>query len=109
MVDRATAIRLLALYAPVSAAILLGLALSRPRKLFAAALAGSLWAAPSLLVLQLVNLPAGWWQFHAQGGLWRGMPVDLWLGWSVLWGLMPILAFRRLRTAYVIVLFFLLD
>jgi protein-S-isoprenylcysteine O-methyltransferase Ste14 len=109
MLDRTTAIRFIALYAPVASAVLLAMLHPRRPKVFAAGLVGILWVVPWLLALQVFNLRAGWWQFHAQGGLLRGMPVDLWLGWSVLWGLLPALAFRRTGIQWVVALFFALD
>ncbi|MFE3448287.1 methyltransferase family protein [Nonomuraea sp. NPDC059194] len=55
----------------------------------AAALLATGW---NLLVLAAVNL-AGWWSFHAEGGVVAGIPVDLLLGWALLWGALPALAF----------------
>jgi protein-S-isoprenylcysteine O-methyltransferase Ste14 len=36
----------------------------------------------------------GWWSYAEVAGTWRGLPVDLWLGWAVLWGPLPV-ALRR--------------
>jgi len=41
----------------------------------------------------------GWWHFEAHGGLLLGVPVDLLLSWSVLWGAVPALAFPSLPLA----------
>jgi protein-S-isoprenylcysteine O-methyltransferase Ste14 len=62
-----------------------------------------------LLALQLLNLQFGWWHFHAEGSLFRGMPVDQYLGWAVLWGLVPVFGFRRNALPLVVALFFALD
>jgi protein-S-isoprenylcysteine O-methyltransferase Ste14 len=107
--DRATAVRFMALYLPITAAVLLSFARPREPRLFAAGLVGFAWTLPSLLALQLCNLRFGWWRFSAEGGLLRGMPLDLLLGWSVLWGVIPILAFRRTRVALVVAVFVALD
>ena|SRR2546427_5730358 len=87
----------MALYGPVMAAITLAVFRPRAGRLFPAALVGFVWTLPSLLAIQLMNLHFGWWQFHAQDGLFREMPLDLYLGWAVLWGALPILAFRRIN------------
>ncbi len=107
--DRTIAIRCLSLYLPVVMAF--ALAYSRPggRRLLGACLVAVAWVLTSLLAVQLCNLRAGWWTFHAQGGLIRGMPVDLFLGWAVLWGAIPILAFRRVSVAWVVAIFFAID
>jgi protein-S-isoprenylcysteine O-methyltransferase Ste14 len=67
------------------------------RRLAAAAFLASAWALTSLLAVNLLAFRLGWWSFEARGGLFMGMPVDLWLGWALLWGAVPILAFRRAR------------
>jgi protein-S-isoprenylcysteine O-methyltransferase Ste14 len=70
---------------------------------------GFIWTLPSLLAIQLLNLHFGWWQFNAQGGLFRGMPIDLYLGWAVLWGVLPILAFHETRLTWMAAIFFGMD
>jgi protein-S-isoprenylcysteine O-methyltransferase Ste14 len=107
--DRTTAIRCLSLYLPAMAAAVLAYLRPGGRKLLAACLVGMAWTLPSLLVIQLINLRFCWWQFHAQGGLFRGMPVDLWLGWAVVWGAIPILALRRIGIFWVVPAFLVLD
>lgn len=43
------------------------------------------------------------------GGLFRGIPVDLYLGWAVLWGILPILSFVETDIAWVSAVFFGID
>jgi protein-S-isoprenylcysteine O-methyltransferase Ste14 len=62
-----------------------------------------------LLAVQLLNLHFGWWQFNAEGGLFRGMPVDLYLGWAVLWGILPIFSFHEIAITWVAAVFFGVD
>ena len=107
--DRTIAIRCLSLYLPVVVAFALAYLRPGGRRLLGACLVAMAWVLTSLLAVQLCNLRAGWWTFHAQGGLFRGMPVDLFLGWAVLWGAIPILAFRRVRVAWVVAIFFAID
>ena len=57
----------------------------------AAAITATAWAALLLLPLNVAAPALGWWTFHATGGVWLGLPVDLWLGWSILWGAVPAL------------------
>jgi protein-S-isoprenylcysteine O-methyltransferase Ste14 len=67
----------------------------------AGALMGSLWNIPALLAVNLIAAHAGWWRFDARGGLLLGMPVDLLLAWSCLWGAVPALAFPSFSVAAV--------
>jgi protein-S-isoprenylcysteine O-methyltransferase Ste14 len=108
-VERATAIRFMGLYLPIVAAFLLAFVRPRSPRLLAACLVGLAWTLPTLLAVQLLNLRFDWWRFHAQGGLLDKMPVDLYLGWAVLWGIIPILAFRRIKIPWVAGIFCALD
>jgi protein-S-isoprenylcysteine O-methyltransferase Ste14 len=106
---RVAAIRFMGLYVPVIAAFLLVFLRPNRKRIFPAALLGFVWTLPSLLAVQLLNLHFGWWRFNALGGLFRGMPVDLYLGWSVLWGILPILSFDETGIAWVSSAFFGID
>jgi hypothetical protein len=107
--NRALLVRFIGLYIPVLVALPLALLRRRAEKLFPAVLLGFVWSLPSLLMVQLLNQNFGWWRFHAQGGLLCGMPLDLYLGWAVLWGVLPILAFRRTNIWFVTSVFVGLD
>jgi len=72
-------------------------------------LLGFVWTLPSLLAVQLLNLHFRWWKFDAIGGLFRGIPVDLYLGWAVLWGILPILSLPQAGIALVSAVFFGID
>lgn len=67
------------------------------RRLAAGVLLATLWNVPALLALHLAAASAGWWRYEAAGGLIAGMPIDLLLGWALLWGAVPMLAFPRAR------------
>lgn len=107
--SRALLIRASGLYLPVAAAFLVAYLKPRAERLVAACLLGFCWTLPSLLVLQWLKLKFGWWTFHAHGGLFRGMPLDLFLGWAVLWGILPALGFRRTASAWVVCFFVAID
>jgi protein-S-isoprenylcysteine O-methyltransferase Ste14 len=88
-------IRAVALFGPVGATAALA-AWRRPsRALATGAMLATAWAAPALLALHVAAAGAGWWRYEAQGGLAAGMPVDLLIGWMLLWGAIPVLAFPR--------------
>src|SRR5271169_2619273 len=106
---RAAAVRFMGLYVPVIAAFLLVFLRPQRKRIFPAALMGFVWTLPSLLAVQLLNLHFRWWQFNAQGGLFRGLPVDLYLGWAVLWGILPVLTFHETRMIWVTAVFFGVD
>lgn len=95
MIDRSLAIRALGLYVPMVAAVALGRQRMRSQANVAAILAGLCWSLLSLMALQIANTRFHWWTFEAHGGLIRGMPADLYIGWAILWGVLPILAFPR--------------
>ena len=62
------------------------------------------WNVPALLLLHIAALHFGWWRFDASGGIMLGMPVDLYLEWAWLWGVLPAIAFPSLSLFLVIVL-----
>jgi len=83
-------IRTACLMGPALAA--LGVASARPpdRRAVAAAIIGFAWNLPILFALNLVAVAQGWWSFEAEGGLLLGIPVDLMIGWAILWGVLPV-------------------
>jgi protein-S-isoprenylcysteine O-methyltransferase Ste14 len=104
-----TMIRVAALYLPLAAAVLAALVRPRRQRMFAACLLGLLWTLPALLILQRINLIANWWTFHPKGPALVGMPLELYLGWAMLWGLVPQLTFRKLDLPEVMVIMGALD
>lgn len=101
--DRELAIRGVGLYAPIAIALSLwawrwpsvagrGLA----KRYAAALLLAAAWNAVALLIVNAAAVRLGWWSFHADAGLISGMPVDLYLGWIVLWAAVPVLVFGAL-------------
>jgi protein-S-isoprenylcysteine O-methyltransferase Ste14 len=95
-VDRGDWERAAAIYLPLTAAILAGWLRGRRPRQFAACLLSMLWTLPTLLMLQKMNGWAKWWTFPPSAASFRDMPLELFLGWSILWGLVPELVFPGL-------------
>jgi len=102
-------IRIAALYFPLLAAILAALAHPRSKRIFASCLLSILWTLPTLVLLQRVNLIMHWWSFSNITPALSGMPLELYIGWTILWGCVPILTFRRLSIPEVLIVFGALD
>lgn len=92
--DRYLIVRAAAIYVAILITIAAAMARRPDRRALAGALLASAWNLPSLLALHLVATRLGWWTFDADGGLLLGMPVDLWLAWTLLWGAAPAIGLR---------------
>jgi protein-S-isoprenylcysteine O-methyltransferase Ste14 len=108
-VDRTLLIRAGGLYVPTIAAAALALWRGPKRSLGAGILLACAWNVEMLLALNVLGARFGWWSFRAKGGTFLGVPLDLYLGWVVLWGALPVLAFPRLRMGFVAAVFLALD
>ena len=106
---REIGLRAAALYVPVVAAMLAGRSLRQPPRQFAACLLSFLWTLPSLVLLQRLNELAGWWTYSTDGPTLCGMPLELYLGWVVLWGLLPQVLFPSLSLWLVATVMVALD
>ncbi|MGP3922923.1 methyltransferase family protein [Streptomyces sp. 8N616] len=62
------------------------------RRAVAAAILATAWNAVWLPAVNLLAVHMGWWSFAAEGGTAAGLPVDLLIGWALLWGALPVLA-----------------
>lgn len=91
-----TLIRATSFFAPVLLALILSAVYRRRRRLLIGAWLSLGWAFPAVALINLAALHGGWWSFDAQGAMWHGMPVDLLLGWAVLWSVVPALLAPRL-------------
>jgi len=107
--ERSLAVRAFGLYAPVVLIVALGATGLRTRRQIGSALVGFFYALGSLLALQHLNLHFFWWRFQVPSGVIRNMPVDLYLGWALLWGVLPTLAFPRTRLWQVVLIFLGVD
>src|SRR5690349_8930383 len=86
-------IRAGAVYLPIALATGLWLWRRPLEKDRAGILLASAWNAITLLAVNLLAIRAGWWNFNFAGGSFLDVPVDLYLGWVVLWGICAPLAF----------------
>lgn len=93
--DRTFLIRALSLYAPLFGCMMLWSWRKPARAEGTGALLATAWNLPVLLVLNSLAQWLGWWRFNVHEAVFLGMPVDLWLGWSFLWGTFAALLFRR--------------
>jgi protein-S-isoprenylcysteine O-methyltransferase Ste14 len=103
-VSRADWTLVAAIYLPVTFSILGGILHGRLPRMFAACLLSVLWVIPTLWALQRVNERAGWWSFGP-----GGMPLELYLGWVVLWGILPPMVFPRLPLFWCAILMIATD
>lgn len=92
--NRFEVVRWLALVLPVAALALAARTGDRGTREAGALLLSWLAAMLGLAVLHEVATAAGWWRYADVTGAFRGNPVDLWIGWAILWGPLPV-ALRR--------------
>ncbi len=67
------------------------------------------WNAPALLLVHLIAARLQWWSFQTSEVQLLGFPVELYVGWIVLWGAVPALAFPRAPFSVVAACMFALD
>ena len=88
--------RIGALYGPLLLVLFAALWQRGRARMFAGCLLSAIAVLPSLLILERLNRACGWWTYVGAGPRFGGMPIELYLGWAVLWGLLPQIALRRL-------------
>lgn len=76
---------------PILLACALAFAAPQSSRVRGAALLATLWNLIGLIAVNAVAVQAGWWSFGTAGLEWNGVPVDVVLGWAVLWGAVPAL------------------
>jgi protein-S-isoprenylcysteine O-methyltransferase Ste14 len=85
-------VRAASLYVPILLAVVLALQLRPRRRRVAGAVLATAWNISALLVVNVVAVSAGWWSFGVSTSTVAGVPADLWVGWALLWGAVPLLA-----------------
>lgn len=61
------------------------------RRVAGAALLSFLASFVGIGVANQLAMAVGWWDYEVAHGLFLGIPLDLWLGWALLWGPVPLL------------------
>ena len=97
------------IYLPLSAVVIARLVHGPKPRQFAACLLSVLWTVSALLAVQIINMWAGWWSYPIGALGINGMPIACLLGWAVLWGLLPQLAFSRLGILWVAAIMIVAD
>jgi protein-S-isoprenylcysteine O-methyltransferase Ste14 len=98
-----------AIYLPLAGAVVAGLFNGRQPRQFAACLLGILWAMPSLLAVQAINCRVGSWSFSGESPRIHSMPIECFVGWALLWGIVPQLAFPRLAIGWLATIMVAVD
>lgn len=107
--NRIFLIRALSLYAPLLGCMMLWSWRKPARAEATGALLATAWNLPMLLALNAMAQRFGWWRFNVHDAVFLGTPVDLWLGWSFLWGTFAVLLFRRAPGLFACLCFGLCD
>ncbi len=68
-----------------------------------------MWCFFSLILVNVLMVNWGWWSFEVKGGTFWGTPVDLILGWALLWSVLPSLKFSQNNLLYWFFILFALD
>jgi protein-S-isoprenylcysteine O-methyltransferase Ste14 len=103
------AIRSFALLLPLLGATAGWLWAQPSRRQAGAVYLATLWTLPALTAVHLLAQRFGWWSFSFEGGGLFGMPVDLWIGWALLWGTLPALLLSRISLTAVVALSLVVD
>ncbi len=109
VLDKPALIRTVGLFLPATITWLLWLWRQPGQRRAAGALLACAWNFPALLLLNVLAFRFGWWRFEAQGGLLLGLPVDLYLGWILLWGAIPAFAMPSLDLGLTLSFLLILD
>jgi protein-S-isoprenylcysteine O-methyltransferase Ste14 len=102
-------LRAAALFAPLAATWALWAWRRPPLPARAGILLACVWNLGTLALLHRAAMALGWWRYAAEGGLLAGQPVDLYLGWMLLWGALPALALPQAPLAASALAFLWLD
>jgi protein-S-isoprenylcysteine O-methyltransferase Ste14 len=94
--DRVVVLRAGVLYIPLCLTAIAWLLSSPGPRDRAAALLATAWNIPALLGLHVAALHFGWWSYGVSDATLAGFPVDLYVGWAVAWGALPVLVGRRI-------------
>jgi protein-S-isoprenylcysteine O-methyltransferase Ste14 len=83
-------VRAAALYLPITIGLAFAILRRPDRRRIAGAVVAVVWNLAALLVLNILAQHFGWWTFSTSGAVVAGTPVELWVGWALLWGAVPL-------------------
>lgn len=92
MPDRLFAVRAVALYVPIALAFVLWRQRRASGRTASGLLLGAIWNFTALAGVNALAVRVGWWGFGAPGAQLFDVPVDVIIGWAVLWGIVAPLA-----------------
>ena len=101
--------RTASLYVPLCVAAVLWVWSPPSPRARAGTILATAWTLPSLIGVNGVAAKMGWWSFAAVPATLGGFPVDLWLGWALLWGTLPALLPRRVPLTVIVVAAIAID
>ena len=107
--DRVVVVRASVLYIPLCLTGIAWLVSSPGPRDRAAAFLATGWNVSALLGLHVAALRFGWWTYGVSDATLAGFPVDLYVGWAVSWGALPVLLGRRIPLAVVVLVALGLD
>ncbi len=82
-------LRILVLWPAGFLALILWRCKTQHPRAVAATIVGAAWCLPGLFAVHGLALEMGWWRLGAVGGTFGGIPVDLVMGWLLLWAVLP--------------------
>ncbi|OYU74619.1 MAG: hypothetical protein CFE32_17165, partial [Alphaproteobacteria bacterium PA3] len=94
---------------PMFAVMLLAWHRKYQRRVLVAALFSFLYLLGVLLATQVLSKLTGWWWYGVSDRALLGMPVQLWLGWALVWGPLTYLALSRVSPWILMGFLFALD
>ena len=107
--EYATVVRAAALYLPLTVTAVVWLWWPPTPRERAAAILAAGWNVVALLTVHVVAAREGWWAFGVTEATVAGFPVDLYVGWVVMWGLLAARVAERAPMAIVILGAVLID
>ena len=84
--NRADVMRIGVWVVPIALTYLLVVVRRPTRRLLTATLLGLTWNLWAVLAVNALAVAIGWWTFSPGLPSFMGVPVELWIGWAVLWG-----------------------
>lgn len=80
------------------------------KRTLTAAMMASAWVAATLPWLNDLCVSAGFWSFHVEHGYaLENLPLGLYVGWILLWGVVPALLLKWMKAQWIILAMLLLD